>query len=238
MSLRDLSDQDLNRLYNDAKAGIRKGNYKNEDHGDGGHGTGYDRADFYTGQTMSSDYNFQERGKDEEEMMELSKLYRDNVFTEHGGGRMSDMDIRRGFSDIYDEKERRRLKYIDDGRYKPPAEEPKEEPKATKPVTQEAPPVADTTINRIKPRLGPTESDYGKDLPGWGDTEWNPEGGTAAPEAKSRAQSYSGSNVDYSFNAGGGGTANPPADANSGMGEQEAAAQATLDKWKYGLTQK
>ena len=238
MALRDLSDEDLNRLYNDAKAGIRQGNYKNEDHGDGGHGTGYDRADFYTGQTMSSDYNFSERGKDEEEMMELSKLYRDNVFTEHGGGRMSDMDIRRGFSDIYDEKERRRLKYIDDGRYKPPAEEPKEEPKATKAVTQEAPPVANTTINSIKPRLGPTESDYGKDMPGWGDTEWNPEGGTAAPQAKSRAQSYSGSKVDYSFNAGGGGTSNPSLSLHQRVGSGESAAKATLDKWKYGLTQK
>ena len=118
-----------------------------------------------------------------------------------------------------------------------------------------------TTVDGINPRLGPKESDYGKDMPGWGDTEWNPEGGSKAPgeddynkmmasQAKSKAQSYSGSKVDYSFNAGGGGTANPPTSANSGGTASadvygnvtpEAAAQGHADnllsKYKYGAKQ-
>ena len=68
--LKNLSDEDLDRLYNDAKAGIRSGNYKVENDGDDV--SGYQQADFYTGQTMSSDYNRNEKGKDEEELMELT----------------------------------------------------------------------------------------------------------------------------------------------------------------------
>ena len=81
-----------------------------------------------------------------------------------------------------------------------------------------AEPKPNTDINPIEAKAPPKESDFGKDMPGWGDTEWNPEGGSKAPgedeynqmmagQAKSKAQSYSGSKVDYSFNAGGGGTA-------------------------------
>ena len=102
MSLKKLSDKDLNRLYNDAKSGIRRGNYQVDNDGDDV--SGYQQTDFYTGQTMSSDYNRNEKGKDEEEMMELSKMYRDNVYTDYKGGRLTDMDIRRGFNDIFDEK--------------------------------------------------------------------------------------------------------------------------------------
>ena len=134
----------------------------------------------------------------------------------------------------------------------------REMPAATAPEKEEAKTTAvppKTTIDQINPRLGPKESDYGKDMPGWGDTEWNPDGGAKAPgqdeydkemaaQAKSKAQSYSGSKVDYSFNAGAGGTANPPTDANSGgsVGDvygnvsPETAAQSTLSKWKYGLS--
>ena len=104
--LKNLSDEDLDRLYNDAKAGIRSGNYKVENDGDDV--SGYQQADFYTGQTMSSDYNRNEKGKDEEELMELSDLYADNVYTDYRGGRLSDQDIRNGFTDIFNEKERRR----------------------------------------------------------------------------------------------------------------------------------
>ena len=108
--------------------------------------------------------------------------------------------------------------------------------------TTAAPPKTD--INKITPRLGPTESDYGKDMPGWGDTEWKPDGGVKAPgqdeydkemaaTAKSKAQSYSGSKVDYSFNASGG-TAAPSSDVYGNVSPEDAA-QNTLSKWKYGI---
>ena len=112
--------------------------------------------------------------------------------------------------------------------------------------TTAAPPK--TTIDPINPRLGPKESDYGKDIPGWGDTEWNPDGGAKAPgqdeydkqmaaQAKSKAQSYSGSKVDYSFNASAGTNSGATASADVyGNVSPENAAQNTLSKWKYGIS--
>ena len=120
MGLEKLSDEDLDRLYYDSKAGFRKGtDYSDNDGDDVG---GYSKLDFYTGQTASSDYEGPEQGE-QDDLMELSQMYRDNVFTDYEGGAMSDKDYRKGFESIYREKDRRRVKYIDDGRYKPPAEE-------------------------------------------------------------------------------------------------------------------
>ena len=154
--LRSLSDEDLNKLYNDAKVGIRKGNYRPDP--DGFHDEGYSQLDFYTNQIMSSDFQRHERGEDEDKIMELSKLYRENVFDDYEGGHVFETEIREGLGKIYDEKERRRIKYIDDGRYKPPAEEAKD-----KEPQELGPEVISPQLQEARDRVQAYESNKGAD---------------------------------------------------------------------------
>ena len=231
MSLQKLSDQDLNRLYNDAKAGIRGGtDYVENDGDDSG---GYSRRDFYSGQTMSSDHT--RGGYDEDELMELSNMYRDNVYTDYKGGRLGEEDIRKGFSDIFDEKERRRIKYIDDGRYKPPAEEPKQEVKA-KAEPSKPRPEAKVELEAIKP----FEGEQKPQISGFAGSTWNPEGGAEAPgaaeysKAKEKAQSFqvSSGKPDYSFNAGGYGSQTAGADAYGNVPASDMDAEHQAEQLK------
>ena len=105
--LEALSDEDLDRLYYDAKSGMRKDTQTYDDEGfyQGGYGLG----NFYGGSLDDDIYSG--TSKDEES---LSKLYRENVFGQNTTGNEDFLSAhegdhrRMGFEMIFREKDRRR----------------------------------------------------------------------------------------------------------------------------------